>query len=97
MSDTPDPDRAARAIAENVYAAFCRVATMPAELLEEQTVLARLVEAIRPLVPTSSLGAIVEAANGALDAWEQRDADVHGPRVEEIDLGDGAVNMRANK
>ncbi len=48
--DTPDADRVARVIAENVYAAFCRRATMPAHPLEEQTILARLVEAIRPQI-----------------------------------------------
>ncbi|TXM93695.1 hypothetical protein [Methylobacterium sp. WL116] len=80
MSDTPDPDRAARVIAENVYAALCRQATMPAYLLEEQTIVTRLVEAIRPQIGIGSTGAIVEAANAALSAWEQRDPDARGPR-----------------
>ena len=56
-NDTPDADRAARVIAENVYAAFCRQATMPAHPLEEQTILARLVEAIRPHIGSGSPGA----------------------------------------
>ena len=94
QQDTPDVDKAARTIAENVYAAFTRIATMPTEPLAEQTVLTRLVEAIRLEIQQGSMPAIVDAANGALDAWEQRDKDVHGPRVEAIDLRDGAVTMR---
>ena len=93
MSDTPDPDRAARAIAENVYAAFCRQATMPAHPLEEQTILTRLVEAIRPQIGIGSTGAIVEAANAALSAWEQRDPNVRGPRVVAVNQTDGSVTL----
>ena len=93
MNETPDLDRAARAIAENVYAAFCRQATMPAHPLEEQTVVTRLVEAIRPQVGGAP-GAIVEAANAALSAWEQRDPDVRGPRVVAVDPADGSVTLR---
>jgi hypothetical protein len=91
--DTPDADRVARAIAENVYAAFCRRATMPAHPLEEQTILARLVEAIRPQIGRGAPGAIVEAANAALSAWEQRDPDVRGPRVVAVNPVDGAVTV----
>lgn len=94
MSDTPDPDRAARVIAENVYAAFCRQATMPAHPLEEQTILTRLVEAIRPEIGTGSPGAIVEAANTTLSAWEQRDPDVRGPRVASVNQIEGSVTLR---
>ena len=92
MNETPDLDRAARAIAENVYAAFCRQATMPAHPLEEQTVVTRLVEAIRPHVGGAP-EAIVEAANAALSAWEQRDPDVRGPRVVAVDPADGSVTL----
>ncbi|MCJ2133361.1 hypothetical protein MKK69_04670 [Methylobacterium sp. J-026] len=77
-------------IAENVYVAFCQQATMPAHRLEEQTILTRLVEAIRPRIG-SSPGAIVEAANAALSAWEQRDPDVRGPRVVSVNQIDGSV------
>lgn len=91
MSDTPAPDRAARVIAENVYIAFCRQATMPARPLEEQTILARLVEAIRPQIAMGSPGAIIEAVNAALSVWDQRDPDVRGPRVMSINLIDGSV------
>ncbi|MCJ2078617.1 hypothetical protein MKK68_23720 [Methylobacterium sp. E-016] len=92
MSETPDPDRAARAIAENVYAAYCRQATMPAHPLEEQTIVTPLVEAIRPQIGGSP-GAIVEAVNAALSAWEQRDPDIRGPRVATIDRSDGAITL----
>ena len=54
QQDTPDVDKAARTIAENVYAAFARMATTPAEPLAEQTVLTRSVEAIRPQVPSDT-------------------------------------------
>lgn len=91
--DTPDADGVARRIAENVYAAFCRQATMPAHPLEEQTILARLVEAIRPQVGTGSPGALVEAANAALSAWEQRDPEIRGPRVVAVNPIDGAVTV----
>ena len=92
MSETPDPDRAARAIAENVYAAYCRQATMPAHPLEEQTIVTRLVEAIRPQIGGSP-GAIVEAVNAALSAWEQRDPDVRGPRIVAVNQTDGSVTL----
>ncbi|SFM16456.1 hypothetical protein [Methylobacterium pseudosasicola] len=91
--DTPDADRAARVIAENVYAAFCRQATLPIRPMEEQTILARLVEAIRPQIGNGAPGAIVEAANAALSAWEQRDPEVRGPRVVAVNPIDGAVTV----
>ncbi len=93
MSDTPAPDRAARVIAENVYVAFCQQATMAARPLEEQTILTRLVEAIRPQIGSGAPGAIVEAANAALSAWEQRDLEVRGPRVVAVNQIDGAVTL----
>ncbi|MCJ2070655.1 hypothetical protein MKK75_17970 [Methylobacterium sp. J-030] len=91
MSDTPASDRVARVIAENVYAAFCRQATLPAHPLEEQTILTRLVEAIRPQIGNGSPGVVIEAANAVLSVWEQRDPDVRGPRVVSINQIDGSV------
>ena len=91
---TPDLNKAARCLAENVYAAFVRQASTQADPLAEQTILTRLVEAIRPQIPRGSMQAIMDAANGALDAWEQRDENVRGPRVEAVDPRDGAVTMR---
>lgn len=93
MNETPDSDRRARAIAENVYAAFCRQARMPIPYREEQTVLARLVEAIRPQIGQGSPGELIEAANVALSEWEQRDADVRGPRVASLNQFDGSVTV----
>lgn len=91
MNETPDADRRARVIAETVYAAYCRQATMPIPYREEQTVLARLVEAIRPYADKGSPGELIEAANRALSEWEQRDAEVRGPRIASINQIDGSV------
>lgn len=66
---------------------------MPAHPLEEQTVVTRLIEAIRPQIGIGSTGAIVEAANAALSAWEQRDPDVRGPRVVAVNQTDGSVTL----
>ncbi|MFC6791771.1 hypothetical protein ACFQE0_20550 [Methylobacterium komagatae] len=93
MNETPDADRRARTIAENVYAAYCRQATMPMPYREEQTVLTRLVEAIRPQIGEGSPGELIEAANLVLSEWEQRDAEVRGPRVASINQIDGAVTV----
>ena len=92
-NDIPDADRAARVIAENVYAAFCRRATMPAHPLEAQTILTRLVEAIRPEIGGGAPGTIIEAANAVLSAWEQRDPEIRGPRVTAVNQIDGAVTV----
>ncbi|MCJ2023135.1 hypothetical protein [Methylobacterium sp. J-067] len=93
MNETPDLDLRARAIAENVYAAYCRQATMPIPYREEQTVLARLVEALRPQIGSGTPGELIEAANIALSDWEQRDAKVRGPRVASINQIDGVVTV----
>ncbi|MCJ2011757.1 hypothetical protein [Methylobacterium sp. J-076] len=93
MSDTPAPDRTARAMAENVYAAFCRQARMPHPFREEQTILARLAEAIRPQIGTGSPGDIIAAANVVLDEWERRDPDVRGPRVVSANQIDATVTV----
>lgn len=93
MNETPEADRRARVIAENVYAAYCRQATMPIPYREEQTVLARLVEAVRQPGGNRSPGEIVDAANLALSEWEQRDAQVRGPRIAAINPVDGSVTV----
>ena len=90
-----DAEGVARTLAERVYAAFAQAATMPAHPLAEQTVLTRLVKAIRPHVADGSASAVVAAANGALDAWEAQDPDVRGPRVASVGLADATVAMRA--
>ncbi|WP_336491174.1 hypothetical protein [Methylobacterium nigriterrae] len=94
MQDTPEADRIARTLAENVYVAFSRQATMAAEPLAEQTILARLVEVIEPHVTKTSSDTIVSAVNAALDAWETREAKVRGPRVASVNLADCSVSMR---
>jgi hypothetical protein len=93
MNETPDADRVARSLAENVYAAFSRQATMPTPYREEQTVITRLVEAIRPQIGSGSPGEIIAAANQALSDWEQRDADVRGPRVVSANQRDCTVTV----
>jgi hypothetical protein len=93
MIESPDADHFARVIAENVYAAFCRTATMPIPYREEQIALTRIVEAIRPQVGKSSPGELIEAANMALSEWEQRDAEVRGQRVVSISPIDGSVKV----
>lgn len=94
MKETPDSDLHARTIAENVYAAYCRQATMPDPYRQEQTALSRIVEAIRPQIGKGSPGELVEAANVALSEWEQWDAEVRGPRVTSVNPTDGAVTVR---
>ena len=92
--DTPDIDMAARRLAENVYVAFAQQATMPAHPLAEQTVVTRLVEAIRGAMPDGSPAAVGSAINAALDAWEMREPEVRGPRVRSLDVGAGTAVLR---
>ncbi len=89
--DTPEVDRTARTIAENVYVAYWRQAEGSDHPQDEQTVLARLVEAIRPEIPGGSRGAIIAAANTVLDALEQRSPGIRGPRVRSLNRADGTV------
>lgn len=89
--DTSAVDRTARTIAENVYAAYWRQAQGSDHPQTEQTVLARLAEAIRPEIPGGSPGAIIAAANAVLDAFEQRSPEIRGPRVTALNRADGTV------
>jgi hypothetical protein len=89
--DTPEVDQTARTIAEKVYAAYWRQAQGADHPQIEQTVLARLVEAIRPEIPGGSPGAIIAAANAVLDALEQRSPEIRGPRVSALNRADGTV------
>lgn len=91
MHETPDPDLRARTIAENVYKAYCRQATMPDPYRQEQTALTRIVEAVRPQIGKGSPGDLIEAANTALSEWEQWDAEVRGPRVTSVNPADCTV------
>ncbi|MDP4025330.1 hypothetical protein Q8W71_22115 [Methylobacterium sp. NEAU 140] len=92
--DTPEIDVTARRLAESVYVAFAQQATMPAHPLAEQTVVTRLVEAIRGRLPGGSGDEIAAAINGALDAWEAREPEVRGPRVAAVDLAAGTATLR---
>ncbi|AWN43644.1 hypothetical protein [Methylobacterium durans] len=92
--DTPASDRVARTIAENVYAAYSRQMTGATHPQTEQTMLARLVEAIRPRVDRAEPDEVIEAANAVLAAWEQQDPGVRGPRIASVDLAGGAVGLR---
>jgi hypothetical protein len=96
MSDTPDVDGTARAIAENVYAAYSRQAEGAIHPEMEQTVLARLVEAIREEVPGGTPRDILDAANSVLDAFEEQNAEVRGPRASALNRADGSVSMAAS-
>ena len=89
--DTPGVDRTARTIAENVHTAYWRQAQGSEHPQIEQTVLARLVEAIRPEIPGGSPSAIIAAANGVLDALEQQNPGIRGPRVSALNRADGSV------
>jgi hypothetical protein len=93
QQDTPAADHTARTIAENVYAAYMRQAEGGRHPQTEQTLLTRLAEAIRPEVPGGTPRDIIEAANAALDAWEQRQGEVRGPRVTALNRADGSVGM----
>ena len=93
QQDTPGVDRTAHTIAESVQAAYRRHAAGGTQLQAEQTLLARLVEAIRPEVPGATPRDIIDAANAALDAWEQQSGKVRGPRVISLDRADGSVKM----
>lgn len=92
--DTPEVDRSARTIAENVYAAYWRLARGSDHPQVEQTVLARLAEAIRPEIPAGSAGAIIDAANAVLDAFEQQNPGIRGPRVSALDRVAGSVVVK---
>ena len=92
MQETPHADKAARNIAENVYSAYEQQATTRVHPTKMQTLLARLAETIRPEIG-SSPGSVIAAVNGTLDAWEQTNDEVRGPRLASLDLADGSVRM----
>ncbi|GLS57222.1 hypothetical protein [Methylobacterium gregans] len=95
QQDTPQVDQTARTIAENVYAAYMRQAEGGRHPQTEQTLVTRLIEAIRPEVPGGTPRDIIDAANGALDAWEQQQGGGGGPRVTALNRADGSVGVSA--
>ncbi|WP_292509830.1 hypothetical protein [Methylobacterium sp.] len=92
MQETPEADDAARTIAEAVYAAYERQATTRIHPAKVQTLLARLAETIRPEI-MSPPRSIIAAVNVTLDAWEQTNHEVQGPRVASLDVADGSIAM----
>lgn len=95
MSDTLDIDGTARAIADNVFAAYSREAEGAIQPGMEQSVLARLVEAIREEVPGGTPRDILDTANAVLDAFEEQNSEVRGPRASALNRADGSVSMVA--
>ena len=93
QQDTPDVDRTARTIAENVYAAYIGQAEGGAYPQGEQALLVRLVEAIEPEVRGATACDIIDVANAALDAWEQQSGEVRDPRVSVLNRAEGSVKM----
>jgi hypothetical protein len=91
QQDTPEVDKA-RLIAENVYYALRGQGTTLVDPSEEQTLIRRLVEAVRPEVGTS-VDAIISAANSVRSAWEENSDEAPGPRVKSVNLTDGSVAM----
>ena len=92
MQETPEADKAARNIAENVYSAYEQQATTRIHPTKMQTLLARLAEIIKPEL-NSSPDIIITVVNGTLDAWEQTNDEVQGPRVASLNVTDGSVTM----
>jgi hypothetical protein len=97
MEQDPGVDRTARTIAENVYAAYSRQAEGAIHPEMEQSVLARLVDAICEEVPGGTPRDILDAVNGVLDAFEEQNAEVRGPRASALNRADGSVSMAATK
>ena len=97
QQDTPGVERTARTIAENVYAAYRRQAKGPFSSQTEQAVLARLAKAIGAEVPGGTPRDIIDAANSVLDAWEQQNVEVRGPRVSALNRADGSVAVEERK
>ncbi|GEP12333.1 hypothetical protein [Methylobacterium gnaphalii] len=92
MSDTPALDITARRLAEGTYSAYAQQASGSIHPQHEQTLLTRLAEAARPAVADSP-GATVNALNAALDAFEQAEPGIRGPRLAAADVATGEVRL----
>ncbi|WP_238253694.1 hypothetical protein [Methylobacterium bullatum] len=90
--DASVEDKAARIIAANVYYAFRGQGTTLIDPSHEGTLLARLVEAIRPEIGGSA-EAMITAINTVLLEWEEGSEEAPSPRVRSINLADGSVSM----
>ena len=93
MPDTPEVDMIARDIAEKVFAAYANQANTRIHPGVEQTLLARLAEALRPLMG-SSAETLVEVANSVLGDFELIAPEVRGPRIASLNLTDQSVTTR---
>lgn len=94
MTDTPEPDMRARMLAERAYSAYAQQAQGPLEPVAEQTLLARLAEALRPAIDESPQK-LADAANAAFDAWEAAGSPIRGPRLARADAAAGTVTLRS--
>jgi hypothetical protein len=94
MSDTPIPDDTARSLAEQVFSAYAQQSSGPMHPQHEQTLLSRLVEAARPVIAHGS-DDLARALNEALDAFEQAEPAIRGPRVAGADAATGVVRLAA--
>lgn len=92
MSDTPAPDHAARSLAEQVFSAYAQQAEGPLQPQHEQVLVTRLAEAARPRIADGE-GALVAAVNAALDAFEQAQPEIRGPRLAGADAATGVVRL----
>ena len=96
QQDASVEDKAARIIAENVYYPFRGQGTTLIDPSHEETLLARLAEAIRPGLG-GSVDVIVAAANAVLSAWARGSEGAPSPRVRSVNLADGSVTMELAK
>jgi hypothetical protein len=80
VQDTPEADKAARDIAENVLAAYVRQVNSRIHPGVEQTLVTRLAEAIRPRLDASAED-LVAIANAVLDDVELTAPEMRGPRM----------------
>lgn len=93
MMPSPGLERTARLIAENVIAAVAREPAAAAlHPLMRDALMVALLREILPAMPAGSGEALAAACNRCLD----RLTDLHMamPRVETVDLFDGAVTLR---
>ncbi|UMY17982.1 hypothetical protein MMB17_01070 [Methylobacterium organophilum] len=92
MEATTKAEQAARRLAELTYSAYAQQATALFHPQQEQTLLARLAEAAQPRIGRDG-GEIVAALNAALEAWEQADGQICGPRIAQVDPAGGQVRL----
>ncbi|WP_232629384.1 hypothetical protein [Methylobacterium sp. Leaf118] len=90
MTDIPEAERAARALAERVYAAYAQRTRGPTPPQLEQFLLTRLVAAIRP---TMGSGEVTGAVNRALESWEQSQGQGGGPRFAQVGEAEEALRL----